>query len=66
MIEHADEGDARVVEHLVREARQPERGGDDAEEHDGALVGQPLVDEAVRGVVPAAPVTGRPRAAGRW
>ena len=52
--EHADERDARVVEHLVREARQPERGRDDAEEDDGALVGEPLVDEPVRRVVAAA------------
>ena len=44
----------RVVQHLVREARQPERGGDDAEEHHRALVRQPLVDEAVRRVVASA------------
>ena len=66
MIEHADERDARVAEHLVREARQPERGGDGGEQDDGALVGEPPVDEAVRRVVAAALASPAvPRAGGR-
>ena len=49
--QHADERDARVVEDVVGEAREPERGRHAREEHDRALVGEALVDEPVRGVV---------------
>ena len=51
---------ARVVEHLVREARQAESSRDDAEQDDRPLVGEALVDETVRRVVAAAARDGSP------
>jgi hypothetical protein len=41
------ERDPCVVEPFVAQARQPERTGDDREQHDCALVRQPLVHEPV-------------------
>jgi len=43
----ARQRDQGVVEDVVREARQAERSGDDAEQDDGALVREPLVDETM-------------------
>jgi len=40
-VREPDEGDALVVEHLVGEARESERRGYDAEQHDRTLVGKP-------------------------
>ena len=64
--QHADQRDPRVVEHRVGEARRAERGRDQREQDDGALLGEPVVDEPVRGVVAAALVDrAGPRAGAR-
>ena len=52
--QHADEVSARVGEHRVAEARGAERRRDQREHDHGALLGQAVVDEPVRGVVAAA------------
>ena len=45
--ENADNGDLRVVDHAVREARRAERRRDRGEEDDRTPVSQSVVDEPV-------------------
>ncbi len=52
--EDAEQRHERVVQDGVREARPAERGGDEREQHDRALLRQPVVHEPVRCVVAAA------------
>ena len=49
--EHADRGQAAVVEHVVRERGRADRGRDDREQEHGLRLGEPVVDEPVRRVV---------------
>ena len=49
--EDAERGHGRPVEHVVSDGGRAQRDGDQREQRDGLGLGQPVVDEPVRGVV---------------